>query len=38
MRHAMIRFYKNLGVDAAWYVPKPSPAVFRTTKDNHNRA
>jgi len=37
MRHAMIRFYKNLGVDAAWYVPKPSPAVFRTTKDNHNR-
>ncbi|KAI0928061.1 hypothetical protein AcW2_004194 [Taiwanofungus camphoratus] len=25
-----------LDVDAAWYVPNPSPSVFRTTKNNHN--
>ncbi|EJD52898.1 trehalose phosphorylase [Auricularia subglabra TFB-10046 SS5] len=36
MRHALIRFLRLLDVDAAWYVPNPSPAVFRTTKDNHN--
>ncbi|KZV71772.1 glycosyltransferase family 4 protein [Peniophora sp. CONT] len=36
MRHALIRFLAALDVDVAWYVPNPSPAVFRTTKNNHN--
>lgn len=36
MRHALIRFLSALDVDVAWYVPNPSPAVFRTTKNNHN--
>ncbi|GLB35407.1 putative glycosyl transferases group 1 [Lyophyllum shimeji] len=36
MRHALIRFLTSLDVDAAWYVPNPSPSVFRTTKNNHN--
>lgn len=36
MRHAIIRFLTLLDVDAAWYVPNPSPSVFRTTKNNHN--
>ncbi|KAG8767816.1 hypothetical protein FRC15_005458 [Serendipita sp. 397] len=36
MRHALIRVMHLLGVDAKWYIPSPSPAVFRTTKNNHN--
>ncbi|KAI0073416.1 trehalose synthase [Panus rudis PR-1116 ss-1] len=36
MRHALIRFFNLLDVDCAWYVPNPSPSVFRTTKNNHN--
>jgi len=32
----LIRFLTALDVDVAWYVPNPSPAVFRTTKNNHN--
>ncbi|KAF9452267.1 glycosyltransferase family 4 protein [Macrolepiota fuliginosa MF-IS2] len=36
MRHALIRFLTVLDVDVAWYVPNPSPSVFRTTKNNHN--
>ncbi|KAF9500997.1 trehalose phosphorylase [Pleurotus eryngii] len=36
MRHALIRFLTALDVDVAWYVPNPSPQVFRTTKNNHN--
>ncbi|KAF2769349.1 trehalose synthase (Ccg-9) [Teratosphaeria nubilosa] len=36
MRHALIRFYRLLGVDATWWVPKPKPEVFRITKTNHN--
>ncbi|KAH7107431.1 trehalose phosphorylase [Auriculariales sp. MPI-PUGE-AT-0066] len=36
MRHALIRFFRLLDVNVQWYVPNPSPAVFRTTKDNHN--
>ncbi|KAF8479153.1 trehalose synthase [Russula ochroleuca] len=36
MRHALIRFLSLLDVDCAWYVPNPSPSVFRTTKNNHN--
>jgi len=36
MRHALIRFLTALDVYAAWYVPNPSPSVFRITKNNHN--
>ncbi|EMD34497.1 glycosyltransferase family 4 protein [Gelatoporia subvermispora B] len=36
MRHALVRFLSLLDVDVAWYVPNPSPNVFRTTKNNHN--
>ncbi|KAF2690849.1 glycosyltransferase family 4 protein [Lentithecium fluviatile CBS 122367] len=36
MRHALIRFLRTMKVDASWYVPKPKPAVFRITKNNHN--
>jgi len=36
MRHALIRFLAALDVDCTWYVPNPSPAVFRITKNNHN--
>ncbi|KLO18796.1 trehalose phosphorylase [Schizopora paradoxa] len=36
MRHALIRFLNLLDVNAAWYVPTADPAVFRTTKNNHN--
>ncbi|KZF24087.1 glycosyltransferase family 4 protein [Xylona heveae TC161] len=36
MRHALIRFFKTIGVDMRWYVPKPKPGVFRITKTNHN--
>lgn len=36
MRHALIRFFRLLGVSCTWYVPKPRPEVFRITKMNHN--
>ncbi|KAK3678735.1 hypothetical protein LTR78_001188 [Recurvomyces mirabilis] len=36
MRHALIRFYKLLGVDTTWWVPSPKPEIFRITKTNHN--
>ncbi|KAJ4332068.1 hypothetical protein N0V95_009748 [Ascochyta clinopodiicola] len=36
MRHALIRFLRLIDVDCKWYVPKPKPAVFRITKNNHN--
>lgn len=36
MRHALIRFFDRVSVDARWYVPKPKPEVFRITKNNHN--
>ncbi|KAF2463753.1 trehalose synthase (Ccg-9) [Lindgomyces ingoldianus] len=36
MRHALIRFLDLINVNAAWYVPKPKPEVFRITKNNHN--
>lgn len=36
MRHALIRFYRLLGVNVQWYIPKPNPKVFRITKTNHN--
>ncbi|CAK7265018.1 hypothetical protein SEPCBS57363_001368 [Sporothrix epigloea] len=36
MRHALVRFSRLMGVDLTWYVPKPRPGVFRTTKNIHN--
>lgn len=36
MRHALVRFFRLIGVDCKWYVPKPKPEVFRITKTNHN--
>ena len=36
MRHAEIRFWRLMGVDAQWFVPKPKPEIFRVTKTNHN--
>jgi glycosyltransferase involved in cell wall biosynthesis len=36
MRHALVRFLRVMGVSCSWYVPKPKPEVFRTTKNNHN--
>ncbi|KAI2622270.1 glycosyltransferase family 4 protein [Xylaria nigripes] len=36
MRHALRRFSLLLGVDLNWYVPKPRPGVFRSTKNMHN--
>jgi len=36
MRHALIRFFRLLGLSCTWWVPKPKPDVFRVTKKNHN--
>ncbi|KAK8078334.1 trehalose synthase [Apiospora saccharicola] len=36
MRHALVRLSKILDVDLNWYVPKPRPGVFRSTKNMHN--
>lgn len=37
MRHALIRLYRMLGVEAAWYVMKPEMEVFDITKKKfHN--
>ncbi|KAI9789752.1 MAG: hypothetical protein M1816_005791 [Peltula sp. TS41687] len=36
MRHALMRFFRLMGVKASWHVPDPDPAVFRVTKNNHN--
>ncbi|KAI5305937.1 hypothetical protein KEM56_002810 [Ascosphaera pollenicola] len=36
MRHALVRYLRLLNVDVTWYVPRPSPEVFRITKTNHN--
>ncbi|KAI1434011.1 glycosyltransferase family 4 protein [Xylaria sp. CBS 124048] len=36
MRHALRRFSLLVGVDLNWYVPKPRPGVFRSTKNMHN--
>ncbi|KAI0817743.1 glycosyltransferase family 4 protein [Xylaria sp. FL0064] len=36
MRHALCRFSRLLRVNLSWYVPKPRPGVFRSTKDMHN--
>ncbi|KAI1609378.1 trehalose synthase (Ccg-9) [Exophiala viscosa] len=36
MRHALLRFLTQQGVNVEWFVPKPRPDVFRITKTNHN--
>jgi glycosyltransferase involved in cell wall biosynthesis len=36
MRHALIRFFRTIGVHCKWFVPQPRPEVFRVTKTNHN--
>ncbi|KAI5184895.1 alpha,alpha-trehalose phosphorylase (configuration-retaining) [Nematocida homosporus] len=37
MRHALLRVFSMLGVNASWYVCVPSPIVFRITKKKiHN--
>ncbi|KAG0136204.1 hypothetical protein HOY82DRAFT_625859 [Tuber indicum] len=36
MRHALVRFCSDLGVELNWYIPKPNPEAFRITKTNHN--
>ncbi|KAK5707876.1 hypothetical protein LTR97_000415 [Elasticomyces elasticus] len=36
MRHAQMRLFALLGVEASWWVPRPKPEVFRITKTNHN--
>ncbi|KAG0136207.1 hypothetical protein HOY82DRAFT_625882 [Tuber indicum] len=36
MRHALVRFCSELGVELNWYIPKPNPEAFRITKTNHN--
>ncbi|KAL7624688.1 hypothetical protein AAE478_006258 [Parahypoxylon ruwenzoriense] len=36
MRHALVRFARLSGVELTWYVPKPRPGVFRSTKNMHN--
>ncbi|KAK5727146.1 hypothetical protein LTR15_003039 [Elasticomyces elasticus] len=36
MRHAQMRLFALLGVEASWWVPRPKPEVFRVTKTNHN--
>ncbi|KAL7746021.1 hypothetical protein RI367_008675 [Sorochytrium milnesiophthora] len=36
MRHSNVRFFRMQGLDVAWHVPKPNPAVFRITKNCHN--
>ncbi|KAH7199048.1 uncharacterized protein B0J16DRAFT_353359 [Fusarium flagelliforme] len=36
MRHALIRFACQIGVNMSWYVPKPLPSALRITKNIHN--
>ncbi|KAG0130327.1 trehalose phosphorylase [Tuber indicum] len=36
MRHALVRFCSELGVDMGWYIPDADAEVFRITKNNHN--
>ncbi|KAG0134994.1 trehalose phosphorylase [Tuber indicum] len=36
MRHALVRFCSELGVDMCWYIPEPDAEAFRITKTNHN--
>ncbi|KAI9318067.1 hypothetical protein BX666DRAFT_1856628 [Dichotomocladium elegans] len=32
MRHALLRFFRHLKIDAHWYVARPKPEVFDITK------
>ncbi|KAG0134997.1 hypothetical protein HOY82DRAFT_634168 [Tuber indicum] len=36
MRHPLVRFCSELGVDKAWYIPEADAEAFRITKTNHN--
>ncbi|KAG0134983.1 trehalose synthase [Tuber indicum] len=36
MRHALVRFCSELGVDLSWYIPEANAEAFRITKTNHN--
>ncbi|KAG0638090.1 trehalose phosphorylase [Tuber brumale] len=36
MRHALIRFCSQLGVDMSWYIPEPDPEAFKIAKTNDN--
>ncbi|KAG0134996.1 trehalose synthase [Tuber indicum] len=36
MRHALVRFCSELGVDMCWYIPEPDAEDIRITKTNHN--
>ncbi|KAG0130315.1 trehalose phosphorylase [Tuber indicum] len=36
MRHALVRFCSELGVDISWYIPDADGEVFRITKNNLN--
>jgi len=36
MRHSLVRFSRLMDVELGWYVPKPRPGVFRSTKNMHN--
>ena len=38
MRHALLRLLRLLGVEAAWFVPKPRPEVFLVTKKKFHNA
>lgn len=32
MRHALLRLFQRLNIDAHWYVMKPKPEIFEITK------
>ncbi|KAG0635574.1 hypothetical protein HOY80DRAFT_1093031 [Tuber brumale] len=36
MRHSLVRFGSQLGVDMSWYIPEPNLEAFRITKTNYN--
>ncbi|KAG0635586.1 trehalose synthase [Tuber brumale] len=36
MRHALVRFCSQLGVDMSWYIPEHDSEAFTIAKTNHN--
>ncbi|KAG0635563.1 hypothetical protein HOY80DRAFT_1093012 [Tuber brumale] len=36
MRHALLRFCSELGVDMSWYIPEADPEAFRIRKTDRN--
>ncbi|KAG0123141.1 hypothetical protein HOY82DRAFT_652278 [Tuber indicum] len=36
MRHALVRFCSELGVDMSWYIPEADSVTFRISQTNHN--